>query len=481
MTNQTFHPIIILKYLFFKCQLMKFRHFNHERLIIVAIWVGLIWTLSTLWWELPVQSVVNPTCDKSAHWDDLDDSCKLELYKNWQVTDQAESFSSLIFSALWWASYSNPHSKDVWWHPSLDIATVKWTPVYAISWWSIISASMRNWYWQVITIKHILEDWTTIYSNYSHLNDMYVSKWETIQEWDVIWTVWRTWFSIWKRWNHLDFQITTAESPSHPYWYHDCETAYYDAVETRACEDKLKKYTIDPILFFLEHGNYDLTPLAWKAYAWIKIQEHAIAPEEDNSEEDNTAQEIVNEEENNQIVDELLEQWIIIEKPKQEITIVSDNKISTLLSAIIKNRSSFSRSVFIPLERQYSQFAKDNETRILAWSVQAETEIPVNNSIPYTITWELPTIESGDNRGKIMPLQFTIKDKFWVAFNWTMKEKVHVEFNKEHVSVTPSRFWRIVWWTKNLFLSAERNIDTTITIKYWDTVLGSEVLLYGNN
>lgn len=426
----------------------------------------LIWTLSTLWRELPIQSVVNPTCDKSAHRDSLDDDCKVNLYENWSVPTETKTVGNLLFSVLRWSSYSDPRTQNSWWHPSLDIVSVQWTPVQAISHGSVESAWLRNWYGNVVTIKHVLDDWTVIYSNYSHLDTITVQKWASIQEGEQLWTVWRTWFTIWKRWNHLDFQITTADSPSHPYWYHDCEVSYYDAVELWACADKLKKYTIDPVAFFLEHGNYDLTPLT----NWIKWAYKSNSSEHASAEIDN-----------NETI--ILEDPILIEQPQQPITFVNDNDINTLLSVIVRNRQQSNTSVFSGLERQYKEFNQNNTIQqYYAGEVKTQNEITPASTVPYDISRNTKQPNEWSNVvWKVLPLNFTIKDAFGAPFSWTMDEKVRIEYNKEHVTFAPSRFWRVVEWSKNIFITPKKAVNTTISIYYGDQLLWTETLLYSNN
>jgi len=368
---------------------MKLRHFNHERLIIVAIWVGLIWTLSTLGWELPVQSVVNPTCDKSAQWGDLDDSCKLDIYKNGSVPTETESVGDLLFSVLRWASYTNNRTPQAGWHPSLDIVSVQWTPVFSIWAWKVTNASLRNGYGNAVTVQHTLDDWTVVYSNYSHLDKIFVKTWEQVEEWQHIWDVWRTWFTMGKYGNHLDFQITTSDSPSHPYGYHDCEVSYYDAVEQWACGDKLKKYTIDPVQFFLDHWNYDLTPLTWVPIKKSQsIQEHTVA----------------------KVVE-------AIEESIEEVTTpLPDNNINTLLQAIIANRTSLNTTIFSGLQREYNQFTNTlTVTQQVAWEVALEEEL-----------------------------------KLWAPYSWSMKEKISIEYKRDELAIAPWRFSRVVDWSKIL-------------------------------
>ncbi len=134
--------------------------------------------------------------------------------------------SALLFSALRGTSYDKSQTPKSGGHPSLDMPTAPGTPVYAISDGTVTSASERNGYGLSVTIKHTI-DGKTIYSNYSHLESTQVKKGQTVKSGEQIGKVGCSGFSIsgdpTRCGNHLDFQITTDQSPSHPYGYGDCK------------------------------------------------------------------------------------------------------------------------------------------------------------------------------------------------------------------------------------------------------------------
>jgi len=88
-----------------------------------------------------------------------------------------------------------------------------------------------------------------VYSNYSHLDVAHVELDEYVTEWQVIGEIGNTGFTIWPLGNHLDFQITTDYSPSHPYAYRDCEAWYMNAVQQWLCKTKLYTATHNPFEF----------------------------------------------------------------------------------------------------------------------------------------------------------------------------------------------------------------------------------------
>lgn len=92
----------------------------------------------------------------------------------------------------------------------VDIATAKWTPVYAISEGTVIIASELNMLWNTVAIKHTI-NWKEVVSSYSHMSLIDAKKWDKVKAWTKIWEVWSTWNSTG---NHLHFQIDIDTSSS---------------------------------------------------------------------------------------------------------------------------------------------------------------------------------------------------------------------------------------------------------------------------
>jgi hypothetical protein len=192
-----------------------------------------------------------PEC-KSLHWDDLPDECRftLPVLKPQEVQTLQENTSArLLYTVLWWWSYKEWWNVDEWWHPAIDIATAKWTPVFAIEDGLVMRAGFLEWYWLSVTIQH--EDWRRmIYSAYSHLDTFAVKVGDYVRKWQRIWTVWNTWNSMGMYGNHLDFQIITSPIVQWPYWYADCPGLYNNHVNDWTCRETLALNTIDPLVFF---------------------------------------------------------------------------------------------------------------------------------------------------------------------------------------------------------------------------------------
>ncbi|EKD66087.1 MAG: peptidase M23 [uncultured bacterium (gcode 4)] len=203
----------------------------------------------------PFDKVSDPKCRFSA-WNTLSENCKISIprIEKWDYTKYKNNTNyRRIYSILWGSTYD--YWWDVWYgsHLGVDIATSAGTPVRSIWDWEVIVANWLAWRWNSVTIKHKLNNWTYVYSNYSHLNKIFAKKWD-IKAWETIWEVWSTWNSYW---NHLHFQIDITNQ-SHPYWYSVCSkwVDIFDVVNDGMCRDFLTANTIDPILFLESNWEF---------------------------------------------------------------------------------------------------------------------------------------------------------------------------------------------------------------------------------
>jgi len=198
--------------------------------------------------QAPLLEISDPSC-KSLHRSQHSDECKSEfiLPKETVVSWPENTTEKLLFSVLYESSYHS-NDGDSWGHPGIDIVSAKWTPVVAIFDWIVTKSKLSTGYGNVIVIKH-QDGEETVYSNYAHLDTRDVQEWDTVHQWQKIWEIGNTWFTIGPLGNHLDFQITTEISPSHPYAYIDCDATYMDAVQHWLCKTKLYQATHNPFDF----------------------------------------------------------------------------------------------------------------------------------------------------------------------------------------------------------------------------------------
>ena len=234
----------------------------------------------------PFAQVAVPKCRFSS-WNNLWNECRMSIprIENWNYSKyKTDSTYRKIYSILWWATYN--YWWDVWYwsHLWVDIATSLWTPVRSIWDWEVILAKALSWWWNTVVIKHKLQNWKYIYSNYSHLSKIIAKIWY-IKAWTTIWEVWSTWNSYW---NHLHFQIDIT-SQSHPYWYTTCSKwiEIFDVVNNWLCRNYLLANTVDPILFLENNWKFqDIQEIQQKQQQTIKIEPKNIKTRNQITEEE---------------------------------------------------------------------------------------------------------------------------------------------------------------------------------------------------
>lgn len=242
-------------------------------LVIITFW---LFFYETVWsWSYPIKELSKPTAKcKFDLWSNLWSDCKITLPKltpSEYKTKLNDLYYRRIYTVLWTATYKYWWDKMQWTHLWVDIATSKWTPVYAIWDGKVVFVWTKTWWWKVVVIQHKV-NWKYIYSNYAHLSKITVSNWINIKEWTKIWEVWSTWNSTW---NHLHFQIDKNQSIwNHPFWFKNCWKGQdiFSIVNWNSCLSSVIKNTIDPLEFLANNG------------ANIDFEVHDI-PEEQKKEE----------------------------------------------------------------------------------------------------------------------------------------------------------------------------------------------------
>lgn len=200
----------------------------------------------------PLKEVSKLEC-RFTDFEDLNSNCKQNLpvlktkdYNKYANQNNWYNDFTRLYTILWWSSYTYGWDVGNWGHMWVDIATAKWTPVYAMAKWKVINAWWKTAFWNVVSIEHTING-KKVVSNYAHLDKVNVSVWTTVSAWKKIWEVWSTWNSTW---NHLHFQIDidTTYSPIY-YDYNSCPYSYYNISEEGVCFDELNNITVDPLLF----------------------------------------------------------------------------------------------------------------------------------------------------------------------------------------------------------------------------------------
>lgn len=225
--------------------------------IVLLIFAMTLWYSSTFAWSYPIKEISKVEC-KFSPWSEHSDDCKITLprIENADYNKYKKNVTMrLMYSVLWWSTYTNGWDVWYWSHLWVDIATAQWTPIYAMWAWTVIIAWTLSWRWKTVVIKHTI--WSSnIYSAYAHMSNINTTKWSTVKEWEKIWEVWHTWNS-WG--NHLHFQIDINEKWSHPYYYSQCAGKSEDVVNKWLCREHLLGNTIDPISFI--ENNWEIAQI----------------------------------------------------------------------------------------------------------------------------------------------------------------------------------------------------------------------------
>lgn len=410
----------------------------HQRLLLLMIWVWLVTTITALWWDFPLQEVAQPGCRWEKR-DELSWACKVNIIE-WS---HQKDIWKLLFSALRWTSYEHSQTPESGWHPSLDMPTAAWTPVYAIQDGEVMNAGERGWYGLSITIKHAYK-WGVIYSNYSHLSEMLVKKGDKIQAKTMIGKVWCTWFSI--SWdparcgNHLDFQITTDKSPSHPYGYGDCVDGYMKAVEEWTCLEKLKAYTIDPLVFFATNTDINLNyPLIAPHIIKAKAQEHAAAPTTTTPKKKTSLQDIFSR----------------LKAQNSNVLGATDSPKETITKGLDSTVKPKETTTPVAADKNITDRTASLDIGTLSWSW--------NHDLSTLNTYEVAT------------LTFTLTDRLGNTYIGNLPQAVKVTVEHSGIwSLFPNQFSMVNTDKKHLFFQTREVWSTTLVIRYGDTKVGEE-------
>lgn len=409
----------------------------------MGIWIGLIVSVGVMGWELPLQQVSHPEC-KWIHRQELSDECKIAL-----DMPMEQSMSELLISVLWWASYLDSHTPWSWSHPSADFVSTIGTPVYSMGEGEVITARYRAWYGNAITIRHEFE-WDIIYSNYSHLSVMNVRPWQWVEWWVKIGEVWRSGFTMGPYGYHLDFQITTAQSPSHPYGFHDCEAWWYvDVVNNWRCRDKLERYTIDPLEFFANYAWSDLRPIGRSNPQEIPWDE-----------EETLVAEVLADAEQNQIssIESINNEEIVpspsIEQVVTEVPVLED-------TVIIRQAPSQDDTQPQEIIKEHDAAHEDAKN---IWTVALKPWLDVS----WEVLWENAKVWN------IIPIQFEITQD-GEPVSGKLANRIRIQ-SPENTELLPWSFWRIYKWKKTVFVRIHSAWAYRLDVHSGEVQLGQIVL-----
>ena len=183
----------------------------------------------------------------------MPDSCKIKLpiiHNADYSTYVNEKTYTDIYTTLWWANYQETRNQSVWAHYWVDIASAKWTPLYAIADWEVYSAWYNSAYGNVVKIKFKFNG-EILFATYAHMNSISVKAWDTVTKWQQIWEVWNTWNTFWALWGyHVHFEIDKNNGwrPAYAFsWCPELSKWHSEIIKNGYCRIQLFQYTKDPI------------------------------------------------------------------------------------------------------------------------------------------------------------------------------------------------------------------------------------------
>lgn len=195
----------------------------------------------------------------------LEDDCIIDMpvIEQWNYTKyELDKVYRDAYTALWWSPYvwdswDNEHGA----HDGVDIATSRWTPLYAIANWTVWFAWEQTGYWNVVKISFNYKG-EVYWALYAHMDKILVKAWDTVSQWDKIWTVWNSWLTFGALWGyHLHFEIAKNNVNRPMYWFTGCKDLdkdLIDIINNWLCRNELAKNTFDPIAF-IENSRSHLT------------------------------------------------------------------------------------------------------------------------------------------------------------------------------------------------------------------------------
>ena len=190
---------------------------------------------------------------RTLEWGSMPDSCKIKLpiiHNADYSTYVNEKDYTDIYTTLWGAPYEDPWNQWAWAHYGVDIATAKWTPLYAIADWEVYSAGYNSAYGNVVKIKFKFNG-EILFATYAHMNSISVEAGDIVTKWQQIWEVWNTGNTFWALGGyHVHFEIDKNNwwKPAYAFsWCPELDKGHSEIIKNGYCRIQLFQYTKDPV------------------------------------------------------------------------------------------------------------------------------------------------------------------------------------------------------------------------------------------
>lgn len=364
------------------------------------------------WWEplpnnaslvYPLYQISTLEC-RTISRDSLPDNCKIALpiIKNADYnTYQNEKLYTDIYTTLWWANYTSTRDQSAGSHYAVDIASAKWTPLYALADWVVYAAENNSSYGNVVKIKFKYK-WEVFFAIYAHMDSYSVKAWDQISKGQKIWTVWNSGNTFGVLWGyHVHFEIDKNVGERPAYAFTNCPDLakwHSTIIAQWLCRIELFQYTKDPILL-LENANatYPITTNS----PTNKPEQNVQNPENNTQPDNNTQTQTPPTESNSQFLN------------------LDTSKLDTVWKQFIEKRN-------ISIEKPNSTSLKLNQ--------QINIKLKITNK------------KTGEN------------------FHWTLTQPILFITNNTNVSINPISTVLISHWVADIKLTANSVGNTYVAI-----------------
>lgn len=169
------------------------------------------------------------------------------------------------YTTVYMGNYKLDHKEYAGSHPATDIRAPLGTPVYAVANGVVEQAKYQGTgFGNHVVIKHpnvplLHGGKDTLYSSYSHLSSIKISKDDMVKKGDFIGYVGSTGTSTTP---HVHFQIDTSTAPYHPWWpFTSADTSaaglsFFQGVNAALGQKEAMRNTVNPLLWVQKYLSY---------------------------------------------------------------------------------------------------------------------------------------------------------------------------------------------------------------------------------
>ncbi len=215
----------------------------------------------------PLSDVAKLSCRPNV-WSTMDPACitKLPIIHGANYSQYKDNKEyTFNYTVLWRGTYYDGRDPQRGAHPWVDIASVQWTPLYALADGTVYFAGWQNGYGNVVKIR--FRYWGNIYyAVYAHTNKIFVKKGQSVSMGQKIAEVGNTGMTFW--WGggyHVHFEINKEKHWRLEYYLTGCpdkSVGDFGIVDKGLCRKEIWEHQVDPIAL-LESAGATLVKTAY--------------------------------------------------------------------------------------------------------------------------------------------------------------------------------------------------------------------------